>query len=306
MNDSIVWMLAGATNGFSRVSTGILIAYISRIESQEDIFTKDEKISEYTRKKKRLVFSYLTDFLALLKKEVEIRRNQEIIAKAIEEKINTKQRPYLLNEEYKAITKVASVTNIMFVIALFCCNSKDGYTIDKSLKSNAAHHSSNRMKLHIRPIFYLALCKGTIIYKVEDNKDTLKLRQYLTKCLEKLVCVVKVTLTIALARDLSKLLLAAKKVRKATGTEFLISLDVDDFSRATNTYIGKLSFDPLSIVDGWETDEKLKCLTESKDNDYREPKGGEASEQPMDSAVVTRMKQFRAMNKLKKLALKIG
>ncbi|GJS32406.1 calcium-dependent protein kinase 29 [Tanacetum coccineum] len=33
--------------------------------------------------------------------------------------------------------------------------------------------------------------------------------------------------------------------------------------------------------------------------------GGEASEKPMDSAVLTRMKQFRAMNKLKKLALKV-
>ncbi|KAL8151208.1 hypothetical protein V2J09_021016 [Rumex salicifolius] len=33
--------------------------------------------------------------------------------------------------------------------------------------------------------------------------------------------------------------------------------------------------------------------------------GGEASDKPMDSAVLTRMKQFRAMNKLKKLALKV-
>ncbi|KAL6994779.1 Calcium-dependent protein kinase 9 [Sarracenia purpurea var. burkii] len=33
--------------------------------------------------------------------------------------------------------------------------------------------------------------------------------------------------------------------------------------------------------------------------------GGEASEKPLDSAVLVRMKQFRAMNKLKKLALKI-
>ncbi|OVA06601.1 Protein kinase domain [Macleaya cordata] len=33
--------------------------------------------------------------------------------------------------------------------------------------------------------------------------------------------------------------------------------------------------------------------------------GGEASDQPIDSAVLSRMKQFRAMNKLKKLALKV-
>lgn len=32
---------------------------------------------------------------------------------------------------------------------------------------------------------------------------------------------------------------------------------------------------------------------------------GDASEQPIDSAVLIRMKQFRAMNKLKKLALKV-
>lgn len=34
--------------------------------------------------------------------------------------------------------------------------------------------------------------------------------------------------------------------------------------------------------------------------------GGEASDKPIDSAVLSRMKQFRAMNKLKKLALKVG
>lgn len=32
---------------------------------------------------------------------------------------------------------------------------------------------------------------------------------------------------------------------------------------------------------------------------------GEASDKPIDSAVLSRMKQFRAMNKLKKLALKV-
>lgn len=34
--------------------------------------------------------------------------------------------------------------------------------------------------------------------------------------------------------------------------------------------------------------------------------GGEASDKPIDSAVLSRMKQFRAMNKLKKLALKVA
>ncbi|CAL5324376.1 unnamed protein product [Camellia sinensis] len=37
-----------------------------------------------------------------------------------------------------------------------------------------------------------------------------------------------------------KLLLAAKKIRRATSTEFVISLVADDFSRASNTNVGKL------------------------------------------------------------------
>ncbi|KAK4393689.1 Tubby-like F-box protein 5 [Sesamum angolense] len=37
-----------------------------------------------------------------------------------------------------------------------------------------------------------------------------------------------------------KLLLAAKKIRRATSTDFVISLVVADFSRASNTYVGKL------------------------------------------------------------------
>ncbi|XWS42072.1 hypothetical protein CRYUN_Cryun17cG0137700 [Craigia yunnanensis] len=37
-----------------------------------------------------------------------------------------------------------------------------------------------------------------------------------------------------------KLLLAARKVRRATCTDFVVSLVADDFSRASNTYVGKL------------------------------------------------------------------
>ncbi|XP_071701752.1 tubby-like F-box protein 5 isoform X2 [Rutidosis leptorrhynchoides] len=37
-----------------------------------------------------------------------------------------------------------------------------------------------------------------------------------------------------------KLLLVAKKIRKATSTEFALSLVPDDFSRASSTYVGKL------------------------------------------------------------------
>lgn len=34
-------------------------------------------------------------------------------------------------------------------------------------------------------------------------------------------------------------------------------------------------------------------------------KDGDASDKPIDSAVLSRLKQFRAMNKMKKLALKV-
>ncbi|KAF4350129.1 hypothetical protein CsatB_008746 [Cannabis sativa] len=47
-------------------------------------------------------------------------------------------------------------------------------------------------------------------------------------------------LTPALAGDMSKLLLAARKIRRATSTEFVISLAADDFSRTSSSYIGKL------------------------------------------------------------------
>ncbi|GMI90661.1 tubby like protein 6 [Hibiscus trionum] len=44
----------------------------------------------------------------------------------------------------------------------------------------------------------------------------------------------------ALSGDLSKQLLVAKKVRRATCTEFMIYLKGDDFSKSSNDYIGKL------------------------------------------------------------------
>lgn len=40
--------------------------------------------------------------------------------------------------------------------------------------------------------------------------------------------------------ETDKLLLAAKKIRRATGTDFIISLVADDFSRSSNAYVGKL------------------------------------------------------------------
>jgi hypothetical protein len=40
--------------------------------------------------------------------------------------------------------------------------------------------------------------------------------------------------------ETDKLLLVAKKIRRATGTDFIISLVADDFSRSSNAYVGKL------------------------------------------------------------------
>ncbi|XP_031261210.1 tubby-like F-box protein 5 isoform X1 [Pistacia vera] len=44
----------------------------------------------------------------------------------------------------------------------------------------------------------------------------------------------------ALSGDMSKLLLAARKIRKATSTDFIISLVGEDFTRTNSTYVGKL------------------------------------------------------------------
>ncbi|KAK6939482.1 F-box domain [Dillenia turbinata] len=44
----------------------------------------------------------------------------------------------------------------------------------------------------------------------------------------------------ALSGDISKLLLVAKRVRRATSTYFVISLVADDFSQTSNAYVGKL------------------------------------------------------------------
>ncbi|XVE94689.1 hypothetical protein REPUB_Repub02eG0030700 [Reevesia pubescens] len=53
--------------------------------------------------------------------------------------------------------------------------------------------------------------------------------------------IVKTPEQCALSDDLSKLLLVAKKVRRTTSTDFVISLVGDDFSRSSNNYVGRLS-----------------------------------------------------------------
>ncbi|CAA2963968.1 tubby-like F-box 5 [Olea europaea subsp. europaea] len=42
------------------------------------------------------------------------------------------------------------------------------------------------------------------------------------------------------SEESDKLLLAAKRIRRATSTDFVVSLVADDFSRASNTYVGRL------------------------------------------------------------------
>lgn len=44
----------------------------------------------------------------------------------------------------------------------------------------------------------------------------------------------------ALSGDISKMLLAGRKIRRATTTDFMISLAADDFSRVSDNYVGKL------------------------------------------------------------------
>ncbi|MED6146852.1 Tubby-like F-box protein 5 [Stylosanthes scabra] len=72
----------------------------------------------------------------------------------------------------------------------------------------------------------------------------------------------------ALSGDMSKLLLAAKKIRKATCTEFLISLVADDFSRSSTTYIGKLRSNFLGtkfmILDGQPSLDPCSIQSSSK------------------------------------------
>ncbi|KAK4787728.1 hypothetical protein SAY86_011561 [Trapa natans] len=47
-------------------------------------------------------------------------------------------------------------------------------------------------------------------------------------------------LTPALSGDMSKLLLVARKMRRPTSTDFIISLAPDDFSQASTTYVGRI------------------------------------------------------------------
>ena len=39
-----------------------------------------------------------------------------------------------------------------------------------------------------------------------------------------------------------KFLLAARKCRRATSTDYIISIDSEDMSRGSNTYVGKLRY----------------------------------------------------------------
>jgi len=51
-----------------------------------------------------------------------------------------------------------------------------------------------------------------------------------------------ITIHFAALTDNGKFLLAARKCRRATCTDFLISLDADDMSKGSGTYIGKLRY----------------------------------------------------------------
>ncbi|KAE8713400.1 Tubby-like F-box protein 6 [Hibiscus syriacus] len=63
--------------------------------------------------------------------------------------------------------------------------------------------------------------------------------------------------------ELSKLLLAAKQVRRATGIDFVISLVGDDFSRSSNKYVGKVRSNFLgtkfNIFDSQPPEDSIAC-----------------------------------------------
>ncbi|XP_008804309.1 calcium-dependent protein kinase 19-like [Phoenix dactylifera] len=59
------------------------------------------------------------------------------------------------------------------------------------------------------------------------------------------------------------------------------------------------------IVRKMLTQDPKRRITSAQVLEHPWIRGGEASDKPIDSAVLSRMKQFRAMNKLKKLALKV-
>ena len=68
-----------------------------------------------------------------------------------------------------------------------------------------------------------------VIFSIEkiEEKDVLKIYS-----LEKS--------SAAIQGENDKLLLAARRIRRATSTDFVISLSCDDFSQSSSTYIGKL------------------------------------------------------------------
>ncbi|KAL0353646.1 UNVERIFIED_CONTAM: Calcium-dependent protein kinase [Sesamum angustifolium] len=66
-----------------------------------------------------------------------------------------------------------------------------------------------------------------------------------------------------------------------------------------------ISASAKDLVSRMLTQDPKKRITAAEVLEHPWIRGGEASDKPIDSAVLTRMKQFRAMNKLKKLALKV-
>ncbi|XP_042433256.1 calcium-dependent protein kinase 2-like isoform X1 [Zingiber officinale] len=66
-----------------------------------------------------------------------------------------------------------------------------------------------------------------------------------------------------------------------------------------------ISYSAKDLVRRMLTQDPKKRITAAEILEHPWLRDGEASNKPIDSAVLTRMKQFRAMNKLKKLALKV-
>ncbi|RXH73224.1 hypothetical protein DVH24_012908 [Malus domestica] len=93
----------------------------------------------------------------------------------------------------------------------------------------------------------------------------------------------------SLCGDVSKLLLAARKVRRATSTHFVVSLAADEFSRASITYVGQLRQALLCIFIVATIFFNLSNFLGSKFTVYD-------SQPPQDSAIQTNYQSHRKIN----------
>ncbi|KAL8152016.1 hypothetical protein V2J09_021824 [Rumex salicifolius] len=106
--------------------------------------------------------------------------------------------------------------------------------------------TSNTCVFIYKPITFVHWLHVTQI----DQKETGLFHFILSRTFINIMCCLFIVFAAEIEND--KLMLAAKRVRRAASTDFIISLVTDDFSRASNTYLGKLRqvhiFKGLNII----------------------------------------------------------